>query len=109
MPKRISIDTYGLSEEEIMSQTHTEFLQTGRDRRLSREQIKKLKSYRRLLKVRNYGKDFRKRERDSITRLRQDKLIWERKTILLKEEIEWYQNQISIMETIEILEQFYPY
>ena len=106
MPKRISIDTFGLSEEDVINTTFPDFLQIVKARRLSATQIAKLKSYRRLLKVRDYGKDFRKREKSSISRMKVDKIGLELEVARLRKEIEWYENQNSILETLELLEQF---
>ena len=109
MPKRISIDTFGLSKEDVINTTFPDFLQIVKARKLSAKQIAKLKSYRRLLKVRDYGKDFRKRERRSISRMKEDKTGLELEVTRLRKEIEWYENENSILETLELLEQISSY
>ena len=59
--------------------------------------------------MREYGKDFRKRERDQLRLLREVKLSLERKAAQLRQEIEWYKEQSSVLETLELLDQFNPY
>ena len=106
MPKRISIETYGLTEEDVIKTTFPDFLQIVKVKRLSPKQIAKLKSYRRLLKVRDYGKEFRRRAKNSISRMKDDKIGLELEATRLRKEIEWYENQNSILETLELLDQF---
>ena len=109
MPKRISIDTYGMREDELLMSNHSDFLQSARERGLTNCQINRLKAYRRLLKVREYGKEFRKREREELRRLREAKFFWQREADLVRQEIEWYKEQSSVLETLELFEQFNSY
>ena len=104
MPKRFSIDTFGISETEIRELEMPDLVSLAKKRGLKEIEIEALKNYRRLLKVRTYGKDFRKRERFYMDRLREEKRVWEREAALLRQEIEWYKEQNSVLESIELLD-----
>ena len=104
MPKRFNIHTFGISETEIRELEMPDLVSLAKERGLKEVEIEALKNYRRLLKVRTYGKDFRKRERLYLDRLREEKRVWEIEAALLRQEIEWYKDQSSVMEAIELLD-----
>ena len=104
MPKRVIINTYGISELELTQMTNLEFAQLTKEKRFSPEQVAVLKNHRRLLKVRGYGKDFRRRERDHLDTLREEKQLWEAERQRLRAEIGWYKEQVSVLESIQLLD-----
>ena len=99
-----SLETFGFTETQIQDLEITDMVSLAKEKGLKERQIEGLKNYRRLLKVRSYGKDFRKRERIYLERLREEKILWEREVAMLKQEIEWYQDQNLVLEVIELLE-----
>ena len=99
-----SLETFGFTETQIQDLEITDMVSLAKEKGLKERQIEGLKNYRRLLKVRSYGKDFRKRERIYLERLREEKILWEREVAMLKQEIEWYRDQNLVLEVIELLE-----
>ena len=104
MSMKNSLETYGFTETEIQDLEMFNFISLAKEKGLTEMEIESLKNYRRLLKVRSYGKDFRKRERIYLERLREEKRLWEREVTMLKQEIEWYRDENSVLEVIELLD-----
>ena len=104
MSMKNSLETYGFTETEIQDLEMFNFISLAKEKGLTEMEIEGLKNYRRLLKVRSYGKDFRKRERIYLQRLREEKRLWEREVTMLKQEIEWYRDENSVLEVIELLD-----
>ena len=90
MPKKISKNTYGLTEEEVCSLGNSELKAKAHQRGLSEEQMRDLKRYRRILRIRCYGKKFRMRERDDVNMLREEKERLVREKRRLEREVSTY-------------------
>ena len=100
MPKRLRLESFGFSEAEMVELEMHELLSLCREKGLTEENLEVIKNYRRLLKVRGYGKDFRRRERDHLDTLREEKQLWEAERQRLRAEIGWYKEQVSVLESI---------
>lgn len=104
MAMKNSLVTFGFTDIEIQDLEMADLVSLAKEKGLTNMEIENLKSYRRLLKVRIYGKDFRRRERIYLERLREEKILWEKEAVIIKQEIEWYQNQILVLEVVELVE-----
>ena len=90
MPKKISKNTYGLTEEEVCQLGNSELKAKAHLRGLSEEQMRELKRYRRILRIRCYGKKFRTRERDDVNLLREQKERLVKEKGILEREVSHY-------------------
>ncbi|KAI6650963.1 hypothetical protein LOD99_5802 [Oopsacas minuta] len=104
MPRKITQNTYGLSEEEVCKLGNSELKAKAHSKGLNEDQMKELKSYRRLLRIRCYGKRFRTKERDEINTLKFQKEILMQEKIRLERELKSYRH--SAQTEIHIFDPF---
>eukprot|EP00800_Vazella_pourtalesii_P022369 TRINITY_DN8750_c0_g1_i1.p1 TRINITY_DN8750_c0_g1~~TRINITY_DN8750_c0_g1_i1.p1 ORF type:complete len:108 (+),score=8.87 TRINITY_DN8750_c0_g1_i1:118-441(+) len=83
MPKRITKNTYGLSEEEVCRLGNSELKARILSKGLNEAQVRELKNYRRILRIRLYGKKFRTKERSDVKvlKIKKDYLLHEKKML----------------------------
>ena len=96
MPKRITQNTYGFSEEEVCCLGNSELKAKIISKGLNDVQIKELKNYRRILRIRLYGKKFRTKERTDVKvlKIRKDLLLGDKKR--LEKEVNSYRQYFTV-------------
>ena len=96
MPRRITQNTFGLSEEEVCRLGNSELKAKILSKGLNDVQIRELKNYRRILRIRLYGKKFRTKERRDVKVLKitKDNLLRERKR--LEKEVSSYRQYFTV-------------
>ena len=94
MPRKITKDTHGLTEQDICTLGNADLKAKASILGLTEIQLEDIKKYRRLLKVRCYGKSFRTKERSEINQLKKRKDLLKQEQERLHQEIYFYQTYL---------------